>query len=89
LHDFRIEGQGVQRSLINRTVDGRTQTYKDLCFHGGEGATLEMRLFSLPSLKALCLSAGLEEPQTLAEVPAFGIVWLEPWSRVMAIYKSR
>ena len=89
LHDFRIEGQGIHRSLINHTVDGRTQTYKDLCFHGGEGATLEMRLFSLPSLNAMCLSAGLEEPQTLAEVPAFGIVWLEPWSRVMAIHKVR
>lgn len=87
LHDFRIEGRGEDRRLINRTRDGRTQTFEALCFHGGEGATLEMRLFSLPALRRECLEAGLLEPELLEEVPGHGIVWIEPWSRAMAIRK--
>jgi len=33
---------------------------EDLCFHGGDGLTLEMRIFSRKSLLALLAKAGFE-----------------------------
>ena len=58
LHDFRIEGEGAQRRLLNRTRDGRAQAFDGLCFHGGDGATLELRVFALPDLRRLLEAAG-------------------------------
>lgn len=87
LHDFRVEGKGDERRLLNRTQDGRLQTFTDLCFHGGEGATLEMRLFSLQGLRAMCRESGLGDPLVMEDVEEFGIVWLQPWSRAMFIRK--
>jgi len=46
LHDYRLIKSLKGRRLENRTADGRDQTFTDLVFHGGSGATLEMRLFS-------------------------------------------
>jgi len=89
LHDYSVEGEGAERRLVNRTRDGQVETFDGLCFHGGEGATLEMRVFSLASLVAQCRSAGLQEPEIMQDVPAHGILWPHSWSHAMLIRKPR
>lgn len=87
LHDFSIHGTGTERTLLNRTADGQHEAFRGLSFHGGEGATLEMRIFSLPSLLAQCKAAGLHEPEIMQDVPEYGILWPDPWSHAMLIRK--
>ncbi len=70
MHDFTIEQREGGRVLVNTTVSGEHQEYSDLCFHGGEGDTLEMRVFSLPDLLADLADAGFHDVQVLAE-PCF------------------
>ncbi|MBV9266258.1 MAG: hypothetical protein JO061_08840 [Acidobacteriaceae bacterium] len=47
--------------LVNRTKEGRLQVFDNLCFHGGPGQTLEMRLFSLDDLMMHFREAGFAE----------------------------
>jgi SAM-dependent methyltransferase len=81
LHEYTIEKRGETYVLVNRTADGRTQEFSDLVFHGGPGSTLEMRLFSEPSLRAELAQAGFADVYFHRE-PAFesGVYWPEPWS---------
>ena len=81
LHDFRLEDRDGRRSLINTTLDGRVQEFDQLVFHGGEGETLEMRVFSLPDLIEELQGAGFVEIRVHdAPVPEFGILWPQKWS---------
>lgn len=81
LHDFSIVDDAQGRTLQNRTLDGRTQTFDRLVFHGGDGATLEMRLFSRSSLERDLHAAGFSRVR-FADEPCehFGIEWPKPWS---------
>ncbi len=75
LHDYRIEGQGAARVLVNVTTDGREQRFGDLCFHGGDGSTLELRRFSYPDLVRLLEAAGFRDIRLHdADHPEWGIV---------------
>jgi SAM-dependent methyltransferase len=60
LHEWRIEGEGKQRVVVNRRRDGMIERFDNLCFHGGEGMTLEFRLFSRQGLIDSVQSAGLQ-----------------------------
>jgi SAM-dependent methyltransferase len=81
LFDYRIVNEDGQRHLINRTQDGREQRFDDLVFHGGDGATLEMRLFARDDLIQLLRDAGFSDIKVHAEShPGIGIVQLYPWS---------
>jgi len=81
LHDWRIEGRGDERVLVNRTADGREQRFPNPCFHGGSGSTLEMRLFSRDDLLRELRDAGFAHARIADEAYLpFGIVWPEPWS---------
>lgn len=72
--------------LETRASDGRAVRYRDLVFHGGEGATLEMRAFALASIETQLCDAGLHSIEVLGDEPQYGIVWPEPWSRpILAI----
>lgn len=76
LHDFSIEERDGRRILRNRTVDGEEETFEDLVFHGGEGMTLEMRMFSEADLRRRLAAAGFRSIEVRHEpVPAFGILW--------------
>jgi len=89
LHDYRIlETDGSWR-LENRTIDGRTQVFSDLVFHGGPGSTLEMRLFSRDGLMREFANAGFARCRVANEpASAYGIVWPEPWSIPMVAYAT-
>jgi len=81
LYDYRIEKKADEYTLRNCTKDGRIQEFHDLCFHGGPGSTLEMRLFSESDICKHLADAGFSSIRVHRE-PAFewGIYWNAPWS---------
>jgi SAM-dependent methyltransferase len=50
LHEYRILPLGGTPVLVNRRRDGHLEVTDELAFHGGVGATLEMRQFTVPAL---------------------------------------
>lgn len=81
LFNYTISDREGQRVLTNTTRDGRAEEFTDLCFHGGEGATLEMRLFSQNDLRRLCRNAGFSSVIFHGESELdTGVIWTTPWS---------
>ncbi len=76
LHEFAVVPLGSTPVLINRTQDGALEIRDDLIFHGGKGATLEMRVFSQKDLEHKLNTAGFKKLNFLTEaVPNFGILF--------------
>jgi SAM-dependent methyltransferase len=76
LHEFRIVPLGDSSVLINRRRDGTLEIRDDLTFHGGSGATLEMREFGASALRAQLLAAGFRAVDFLTEnVPESGVLF--------------
>lgn len=81
MHDFRIIETGRKRYLYNRTADGEEEIFDELVFHGGEGMTLEMRMFSEPDLLRRLEAAGFSSVRVCADHdPRFGIIWPMDWA---------
>ena len=81
LHDYAIARLQEGYVLVNRTSDGELQVFDDLDFHGGPGATLEMRVFSATELMNRLVVAGFDRVTPFdGEVPEHGIIWNEPCS---------
>jgi SAM-dependent methyltransferase len=76
-----IDRTGANPILKNITRDGREQVFDNLVFHGGPGATLEMRVFSEAGLMAELKQAGFGTIIIYSE-PCweFGIYWKDAWS---------
>jgi len=83
LHDSSLVQLRSGCVLVNRTAEGRLETFENLDFHGGPGSVLEMRVFSKPGLLANCAAAGFEV-EIAEDFPDFGIVW-EAWSRGLVL----
>lgn len=77
LHRFELVDLD-ERVLVNRRRNGRVEVFDDLVFHGGDGATLEMRVFSMTAVKRHLTRAGFVDVQIQPDVPQYGIVWLRP-----------
>jgi SAM-dependent methyltransferase len=76
LAEYEIVTRGAERVLVNRTRAGEVQVFEDLVFHGGPGATLEMRICSLPDVLADLRGAGFVDVRPFDRpVPEYGIVW--------------
>ncbi len=89
LHDFAIVELAGGWVLINRKPDGTIETRTDLVFHGGEGSTLEMRVFGEPELRQLLGDAGFSHVRIAGgNHPEFGIYQSDPWSLPIAARKS-
>jgi SAM-dependent methyltransferase len=82
LHEYTIEQTSSGYILRNRTREGTLETFEDLVFHDGPGATLEMRSFSEQSLLEELRKAGFGAIQVHQE-PHFvhGIYWRQDHSR--------
>lgn len=81
LHDFRIVETKGKRFLYNRTAGGEEQIFDDLVFHGGDGMTLEMRMFAEADLRRRLADAGFASVRIYADqVPRFGILWPMDWA---------
>jgi SAM-dependent methyltransferase len=76
LHEYTIEQTSSGYILRNRTREGTLETYEDLVFHDGPGATLEMRSFTEQSLLEELRKAGFGAIEVHQE-PHFvhGIYW--------------
>jgi SAM-dependent methyltransferase len=89
LHEYAIVGLSGAPVLINRTKDGTLQVRDDLVFHGGAGATLEMRLFSRRDLERKLSAAGFETIVFQTEaIPRFGIAYEGAWSLPLVARKG-
>ena len=88
LSDFKVISKGGQKTLINITTEGTKKTYSDLIYHGGEGETLELRIFSRSSLLKDFNNAGFSQVQIhKCNFPNFGIIWPYNWSLPMSLKK--
>jgi SAM-dependent methyltransferase len=89
LNEFRIVSLGKSPVLINRRPDGTLEIRDDLIFHGGAGATLEMREFGITALNAKLLAAGFLEVHLLTEnLPKIGILFDENVSQPLIARKE-
>jgi SAM-dependent methyltransferase len=80
-----LDGRWV---LVYRDAEGCTRIREDLAFHGGDGSTLEMRVFSETGLKALLTDAGFADIRIAgSDRPEFGIYQTDPWSLPIAARK--
>jgi SAM-dependent methyltransferase len=76
LYQYEIQGKGNERILKNITRDGVEETFSNLVFHGGMGATLELRSFTETSLLEEFRKAGFNNVKVYNEpYYKFGIVW--------------
>jgi len=81
LHEYSLASPGGRTVLVNRRRDGSLEVFENLSFHGGDGSTLEMRVFSETSLKETLRAAGFTSSRIASEdVPAFGVLHGETWS---------
>ncbi len=90
LHEYALASPGGRTVLVNRRRDGSTEVFEDLCFHGGDGSTLEMRVFNEEALRSAILSAGFDEVHVATEnVPEFGVEHAEAWSLPIVARKGK
>jgi SAM-dependent methyltransferase len=87
LYDWKIAHLRSGSILVNRNLAGEIQLFENLCFHGGPGETLEMRLFAKSDLIEHFQKAGFEEIEFAENYPEYGIV-CEPWSRGLVARKT-
>jgi SAM-dependent methyltransferase len=84
LHDWRLEERDGEQVLVNVTAGGERQEFRDLCFHGGPGQTLEMRVFSLDGLRRSLREAGFAEPVVMSDSDiVHGVLQVDRWSLPM------
>ena len=89
LFDYGLAQLSDRFVLVNSTRDGQLQVFEDLCFHGGQGSTLEIRRFTEGDLRRTIREAGFLCLEIYAaSYPPFGIVRTENWSLPMAARKQ-
>lgn len=91
LHEYRLITTGGKTFLYNRTAEGIEQIYDNLVFHGGDGFTLFMRMFSEKSLLALLAASGFTGGVKIYrdDDPRYGIIWPISWCLAMVARKAR
>jgi SAM-dependent methyltransferase len=76
LHEYRILPLGSAPVLVNRRRDGQLEVTDELAFHGGSGATLEMRQFTVAALYEKLLQSQFTDVRFFNEnVPEWGILF--------------
>ena len=89
LHQYSVIELAGEHVLINRKKDRALEIHGNLVFHGGIGATLEMRLFAQADLVRKLRGAGFSDVVLQMEpVDRFGIVFDGPWSRPLVARKQ-
>ena len=79
LYDYKIEMNNGEKVLYNRTIDNKSETFNNLCFHGGPGhAVLEMRVFSINSIISFLENSGFIDItfyDITEDMNKYGIFW--------------
>ena len=88
LKEWKISVLDDNRVLINNLGNGNLQIFENLCFHGGSGATLEMRRFGLNDILELFTSVGFKDIIIHSEeLPEWGIIYSVKDSYVISARK--
>jgi SAM-dependent methyltransferase len=81
LHEYTVATLAGRAVLLNRRRDGSIEVFQDLIFHGGDGSTLEMRVFQEKSLLGMLRDAGFDDIHVGAENwPEWGVDHAQTWS---------
>lgn len=81
LNEFSVVERDGSFVLRNKTTTGVVQEFNDLVFHGGPGATLEMRVFAETALMQHLRDAGFAQIKVHPAADlVHGIWWPEPWA---------
>lgn len=83
LSQSRIVHDETEEAYSYRGIDEKNEarTFESLVFHGGEGHTLEHRVFSQEGVRSNLVNAGFDDIQQITiNLDFFGLNW-EPWSR--------
>jgi len=78
LYDYEIKKENEKYVLFNTTIHGDKEVFTNLCFHGGPGNTLEMRLFSKKSIVSFLETSGFTEivfHNITDDMNKYGIFW--------------
>jgi SAM-dependent methyltransferase len=76
LHNYEIVKVGGDYVLANERRDGSIEVHRNLCFHGGPGSVLEMRIFGEGDLISMLRYAGFDNVRTLIpDDSAIGYCW--------------
>jgi len=90
LYEYGLVSLGGRPVLVNRRRDGTTEVFENLCFHGGDGSTVELRIFADHVLKKMLIGAGFSEVHFATEnVPEFGVNHTETWGLPIVARKGR
>ena len=89
LYDFTVVKDHDTFVLRNKTREGVIQEFRNLVFHGGPGATLEMRAFSENSIIQHLKNAGFHAIKIHREPDfAHGVWWPQPWALPISARRS-
>ena len=90
LNEFHLIEENGSYRLRNITKTGEIQEFDRLVFHGGAGATLEMRAFAEVDLIRHLEKAEFERI-TIHRAPDFvhGIWWPQPWSLPISAWRPK
>lgn len=90
LHEYRLISTAGKTFLYNRTSKGVEQIYDNLVFHGGDGFTLFMRMFSESGLIKILENSGFDGGIKIYrdDDPRYGIVWPIAWCLAIVARKA-
>lgn len=75
LYQYKIISDDKGKLLVNRLRDQTFEVYDNLTWHGGEGSTLEMRIFCESDLLKILVDTGFKDVKIWKEdMPRFGIL---------------
>lgn len=78
LFNYSIKEKNNEYILYNTTKENKKETFNNLCFHGGPGNVLEMRIFSKASIISFLNNAGFTNIifyDTTKDMEKYGIFW--------------
>jgi SAM-dependent methyltransferase len=78
LYNYKVVNENGKYVLYNKTIDNKVEVFDDLCFHGGPGNVLEMRVFSKKSIISFLTKAGFVDITFYSitdDMKQYGIFW--------------
>lgn len=91
LYNYKIVEEENKYILYNETINGTTEIFDNLVFHGGPGSTLEMRVFCYDDLISRFHKAGFSSIKVIdlenPDLKKYGILWENKCSLTMLIKK--
>jgi SAM-dependent methyltransferase len=94
LYNYNIQKENDKYILHNTTIDNKIEIFDNLCFHGGPGHVLEMRVFCKNSITSFLENAGFIDITFYNindDMKKFGIFWSKnddnDWSLIISAKK--